>query len=191
MMEADFGLMPKRLGSRENMSMAPHPASDVFELVAARVESRRDSLRDFLSWFYGPNVPKTAGLEGWFTVQAILVLGDRVKTMNLNKGPDLVLRDDNSTVMLELKGAADLNPSYLRDGATKYCVPKYPTFAGCLFLGDGSDDSRIKKLSEGDVQLLERRTFQDGERTWIVGLLTSTTRRGRGAQAFKPPKAVT
>ena len=61
-----------------------------------------------------------------------MVLRDRVWWINLEKGPDLVLRDDNSTVMVELKAATDLNTTdengSPREGATKYCGPDWPTF---------------------------------------------------------------
>ena len=76
--------------------------------------------------------------------------------------------------MIELKAATDLNPTYLREGATKYCVPKYSTFAGCLFLGDGSDDSKINQLSKGGIELLASQKIYDGAGTWLVGLLVTS-----------------
>ena len=154
---------------------------DVFNPVAKRFESQCDShsLRDFLSERYPSGVPNNAGIEGWFTVQVIMALRDRVWWINLEKGPDLVLRDDNSTVMVELKAATDLNTTdengSPREGATKYCGTDWPTFAGCLFLGDGSNDSRIKKLSRDGIELPASRKIHDGERTWIVGLLVKNT----------------
>lgn len=157
---------------------------DVFEPVVERIKSQCDSgrLGDFLNEFYAPNVPDTAGIEGWFTVQVILTLGENVKTMNLTRGPDLGLRNAGATMWLELKGAANLDRKYLRDGATKYCAPKYdlkyPNFVGCLFLGDGGNKGKIDELSGGDVELIKRETIPEGERTWVVGLLaTSKSRR--------------
>ena len=41
------------------------------------------------------------GIEGWFKVEVVAALGDRVQRL-CNKGPDLELGDDNSTVMVEL-----------------------------------------------------------------------------------------
>ena len=164
--------------------MGLNPVSDVLDPVARRVKSRRDSLTEF----HRPEF-RTVGLEGWFKVEAVKALGKLVKRIS-SRGPDLELADGDSKVMIELKGAPDLNLSYLRDGATKYCGPEYPNFAGCLFLADGSDDSRTKKLSKGDFEL-QYRTIKDGEGTWIVGLLTSSTSCGRPTQVFRPPKALT
>ena len=49
-----------------------------------------------------------------------------------------------------------------------------PGLAGCLFLGDGSDDSRINQLSKDGVPLRAFRKIHVGADTWIVGLLTSS-----------------
>ncbi|MEK7711211.1 MAG: hypothetical protein AAB341_04870 [Planctomycetota bacterium] len=69
---------------------------DVFEPVALRIESRRDSLKGL------HRLPsKNMGIEGWFKVEVVAALGDRVQRL-CNKGPDLELGDDNSTVMVEL-----------------------------------------------------------------------------------------
>lgn len=155
---------------------------DVFKPVSKRIRSECDTgrLGSFLNEFYGSDVPATAGIEGWFTVQVILTLGEDVKTMNLTRGPDLGLRGVDSTIWLELKGAANLCRDYLHKGVTKYCDDsRFPNFAGCLFLGDGSDESKIDELSEGGVELIEREIIPNGERTWIVGLLTSSKSRGK------------
>lgn len=161
--------------------MAIDLIKDVFEPVAKRIQSECaiHSLREHLNKRYvGCKPTKQGGIEGWFTVQVILALGDRVKWMDLNKGPDLALRDDKSTVYLELKAATDLNTTDKngspREGVKKYCdKSKYQPFAGCLFLGDGSKGSKIKELSDSEVKLRDSRTFKSVDRTWIVGLLIS------------------
>lgn len=159
--------------------MALDLVSDVFKPVADRVESRLDSLRDFLKkrHRHRPTVPRNAGVERyWFKDEVREALGDLVVRF-CHKGPDLVLRDGYSTMMIELRAATNLNTSDKngspREGVMKYC--DMPDLAGCIFLGDGSKDSQIKKLSDGNVKLRERRMIRDGERTWIVGLLTSST----------------
>jgi hypothetical protein len=150
---------------------------DVFEPVAQRVESRRDSLTE-LHRFNARQVGSGIGLEAWFKVEVVKALGKLVKRI-CNKGPDLELADDDLTVMIELKASTDLNTSLKKgsgspgEAVTKYC--HMPNFAGCLFLGDGSEDSKINQLSKDGVELLASQKIHDGVGTWIVGLLTSST----------------
>ena len=162
--------------------MAVNLVSDVFEAVAERIKSQCDShsLRDFLSKRYPSGVPKNAGFVCWFREEVKEAIGDLFEGLYY-RGPKLRLSDGDSTVMLDLKAAADLNysdkNSSPREGVKKYCDNRdYPTFAGCLFLGDGSDDSKINKLSAGNIELIAQRKIHDGGRTWIVGLLTSSKR---------------
>lgn len=92
----------------------------VFVPISSRIRERLDSLR------YVKGFPRS-GIEGWLKVEAVAALRGRVTALQ-NKGPDLLLE---TGLQVELKGATDLNPSWIRQGALKYAVP-------CLFLGDGS-----------------------------------------------------
>lgn len=106
----------------------------------------------------------TTGIEGWFKVEIVAALANTkhaVKELK-NKGPDLLLE---SGIKIELKGATDFNINGLRN-ETK----KHDTFL--LFLQNGSDKSKIKKLeSYDDVELLRYDYFSDGKNEWIIGLI--------------------
>lgn len=126
---------------------------DLFLPVATRVRDRADSLREIRRF-------ARSGIEGWFKVEVVPSLGDRVQALQ-NKGPDLLLSTGDQ---VELKAATDLNPPYLRDGAVKYGTP-------CLFLGDARDPARIGQLSDSGVRLVAYEVFSDGANAWVVGLL--------------------
>lgn len=146
------------------MSKTTLDITDVFAHVADRVNAKRDYLPQFHGF-------KNQGLEGWFTVQAILALGERVERIQLNNGPDLVLRDAAAVIEVELKAASDLNPSWVLRDAKKYL--SRPNFAGCVFLGDGTDEGKMDSLcSDEEVQLYTHRRFHDGTGWWLIGLFT-------------------
>ncbi len=154
---------------------------DVFEPIANRIESQRENLRKHLKTKYPDGVSETAGFVDWFRDQIVVAFGNRVKQMNLAKGPDLVLYDEDSDASFELIAAADLRLRYLIDGAKKYCDdPDYPTFAGCLFLGrcpTRDYKSKIDELQESGRLVQARQTIRDGDNVWVVGLLTSSKSR--------------
>ncbi len=129
--------------------------TDILIPVAKRIRERADSLRVVKRF------PRS-GIEGWLKVEAVAALGDKVKKLQ-NKGPDLVLQDD---LTLELKGATDLNPSWIKGGALKYNAP-------CLFLGDGRQPERIAALrADGTIELIGYEVFSDGNSEWVVGIIS-------------------
>jgi len=108
-----------------------------------------------------------AGIEGWFKVELVAALNDlNEEVVNLkNKGPDIILSDN---LQIELKGATDFNPSYLRDGALKDGVP-------CLFLGSGENIKAIGKLKSMEQIQLIGLEYVKGIHTWAVGCIVPTT----------------
>jgi hypothetical protein len=127
--------------------------SIILSRIASKVRERVDSL-DHVFRF------KRSGIEAWFKVEVVAALGDLVVSLN-NKGPDLTL---SNGMMIELKGATDFNPSYLRDGALKDKVP-------CLFLGNGEEErnvNRLKSMTSIHVVGLE---FIKGHYKWVVGCI--------------------
>jgi hypothetical protein len=131
--------------------------NEVFPFVIRRIKERKESLVNM-------GIFKATGIEGWFKVEVVTALAGTkhaVKALR-NKGPDLHLE---SEIDIELKGATDFNISYLRSE-----MKRHGTFL--LFLQNGSDRDRIKKLaSYDDVELLCHETFSDGTNEWIIGLI--------------------
>jgi hypothetical protein len=124
---------------------------EVFLFVARRIRSRADSLRALKRF------PRS-GIEGWLKVQVVAALGSLVKRLQ-NKGLDLLLA---SGVEIELRAATDLNIPRLSAGAS---------VAPCLFVGEGSDESRIASFQKHGVDLLAHQFFSDGAEQWVLGLL--------------------
>ena len=126
---------------------------DVLLPVAKRLKKRADSLKQIKRF------PKS-GIEGWLKVEVVSVLGNKIIKLQ-NKGPDLLFTEDTQ---IEIKAATDFNLTYLRDGALKYNSP-------CLFLGDGSDKSRINQLANGQIELIGYDVFSDGASDWVIGII--------------------
>ena len=124
---------------------------DVFPPVARRIQNRADSLRGLKRF-------RRTGIEGWLKVEVVAALGDIVKRFR-NKGPDLMLA---SGAQIELKAATDLNVPWL-----SRCAAQVP----CLFLGDGSDESRIGRFQQYGVDLVAHQFFSDGAEKWVLGLI--------------------
>ncbi len=94
----------------------------------------------------------------WYEIAALK--GKVIKLQN--KGPDLILEGQFS---IELKGATDLNPAWIANGAIKYNCP-------CLFLGDGENPERIAVLKKYQgIKLLGYEVFSDGNAEWIIGIV--------------------
>ena len=133
--------------------------SEIFSLILEQIEGKKSSLVSMDAKKF-----PTTGIEGWFKVEIVAALANTkhaVKELK-NKGPDLLLE---SGIKIELKGATDFNINGLRN-ETK----KHDTFL--LFLQNGSDKSKIKKLeSYDDVELLRYDYFSDGKNEWIIGLI--------------------
>lgn len=149
--------------------------SDVFDPVAKHIESRLEHLHNFLQERHGRKVPRNAGLErDWFNDEVREALIDLDPTIQ-RIGPDLVLHRGDSTIMVDLQAATDLNITDTntspREGVKRH--GDVEGYAGCIFLGDGSDESRIRQLSGDGVQLRESRISYHRDRTWILGLLVS------------------
>jgi hypothetical protein len=124
---------------------------EVFEPVANRVKGKRESLKHVRRF-------ERSGIEGWFKVEAVAALGDRVVALQ-NKGPDLRLCD----VCVELKAATDCNTSYIL-GKPRYRCP-------VLFLGSSDKISACMERLKKDSQEVSYETFSDGKHEWVVGLI--------------------
>jgi len=132
--------------------MAIDLRNDVFLPVLAQMRERAESLRNIKRF------PRT-GIEAWFKVEIVAVLGNKVKALR-NKGPDLEFEDGTK---VELKAATDFNKSYfILEPIRKYGVP-------CLFLGDGTGLPEFTPASSDDFEVVGWEVFSDGE--WIIGLV--------------------
>ena len=132
--------------------MAIDLRNDVFVPVLARMRKRVESLHNIKRF------PRT-GIEGWFKVEIVAVLGNKVKALR-NKGPDLEFEDGTK---VELKAATDFNKAYfILEPIRKYGVP-------CLFLGDGTGQTGFTPASSDDFEVVGCEVFSDGE--WIIGLV--------------------
>jgi hypothetical protein len=151
----------------------------LFEPIADYVEAHFRELSDDQLNKFRPLEIRNHGIElSWFGETIRRAVPDLVRYIR-TVGPDLVLRDGTE---IELKAASDCWPQYmagaemLRGWRRKYLNhPDHPSFAGCLFLGDGSNESKIEEIrsiSEPAVELRAHRLFQDavGNR-WVLGLL--------------------
>lgn len=127
--------------------------ADVFLPVAKRLRDRADSLREMRRF------PRS-GIEAWLKVEVVAALGQKVAALQ-NKGPDILL---STGEQIELKAATDLNPQYIREGATKYNTP-------CIFLGDGRDPKRISQIAGEGVRLVAYDVFSDGANEWVVAMV--------------------
>jgi len=127
--------------------------NDVFAPVLARVKKRRALLRNMKRF---PN----SGIEGWFKVEIIAVLGDRVEALK-NKGPDLLLKDGTK---VELKAGTNFSRAWFVEPIRKYDVP-------CLFLGDGTGQTEFPITSRDDFEVVGCQVFSDGSGEWMISLL--------------------
>ncbi len=126
--------------------------NDIFVPVLARMRERAESLHNIKRF------PRT-GIEAWFKVEIVAVLGNKVKALQ-NKGPDLKFEDGTE---VELKGATDFNKTWLIvEPIRKYGVP-------CLFLGDGKGQTEDTPPSGDDFEVVGWKLFSGGE--WIIGLV--------------------
>jgi hypothetical protein len=119
-----------------------------------RIKERKDSLKELRRF------ASNLGFEGWLKVEVIAALGKRVQDVR-NKGADILLEGG---LEIELKGANNLSPSWIGDGALKYQTP-------CLFIGDGSSTKRIQKLESDRVGLIGYKIFNDGRNDWVIGIV--------------------
>ena len=126
---------------------------DIFDPVAERIRQKADSLRNIKRF------PR-AGIESWFKVEIVAVLGNRVRQVR-NKGPD-ILFDDGTEV--EIKGATDFHKGFFVDPVRKYKCP-------CLFLGDGKNPDILKKNADKWIEIVGYEIFSDGEGDWLIGLV--------------------
>lgn len=133
---------------------------EIFNAVAKRIKARRESLRGLARW-----KGKQIGIESWLKVEALRVLGDKVRRV-YGKGPDLELENN---IRIELKAATDFNLSYILQGAKD---------APCLFLADGNDLEKIQNLeSDETTEIIGFDIFEvDGDK-WVIGMI----RRSRSA----------
>jgi hypothetical protein len=128
--------------------------SVVFVPVLAQMKMRAGSLRNVKRF-------KRCGIEGWFKVEVVAALGERVLAI-CNKDPDLLLSDRTG---LELKAATDFNRGYFLEPLKKYRAP-------CLFLGDGSRHKSFPTSGDDDFEVIGYEVFSDGAGQWAVGLVS-------------------
>jgi hypothetical protein len=126
-----------------------------FRLVAERVKDRRDSLLSVTRF-------RRLGIEGWFKVEAVRALGNRMKRLH-NHGPDLELVDE---LFIELKAGTDFNPSWISE-ALKY-ASTHQRF-GCLFLYSGNISTCVEQLKHWTM--LDHEKFSVETDEWIIGLI--------------------
>lgn len=132
---------------------------EVLKPVAKRIKERKDSLSELRGF------AKNMGFEGWLKVETIATLGKKIIEVR-NKGADLLLK---GKIEIELKGATDFNLSWIKNGALKYKTP-------CLFIGDGSDRTKISKLElDENIKIIGYEIFNDGINEWIVGMIRPST----------------
>ena len=131
--------------------MAIDLRNDVFVPVLARMRKRVESLRGIKRF-------QRTGIEGWFKVEIVAALGNRVKAIH-NRGPDLEFEDGTK---VELKAATNFHSAWLLQPISKYGVP-------CLFLGDGTGRTALTAASSDDFEVVGCDVFSDGE--WIIGLV--------------------
>ena len=126
--------------------------TDVFVPVLARIRERAESLHNIKRF------PRT-GIEAWFKVEIVAVLGNKVKALQ-NKGPDLKFEDGTE---VELKAATDFNKAwFIVEPIRKYGVP-------CFFLGDGTGQTEDTPPSGDDFEVVGWKLFSNGE--WVIGLV--------------------
>jgi hypothetical protein len=126
---------------------------DVFVPVVARIKERSESLR---------NIKRFArcGIEGWFKVEVVAALGSNVRSIR-NKGPDLILEDGTS---VEIKAATDFAKDYFIAPINKYGCPS-------LFLGDGTDRTKLTSSPQTSFEIVGLEIFSDGSKDWMVGMV--------------------
>jgi len=131
---------------------------EVFVPVLARMKKRAESLGNVKRF------PR-AGIEGWFKVEIVAVLGEKVRSLQ-NKGPDLVIEDGTKDgTEVELKAATDFNRAWFLDPIDKFgCA--------CLFLGDGTGRTGFKASAKDNFEVVGSEVFRDGlGGRWIIGLV--------------------
>ena len=127
---------------------------DIFKPVAARIRERADSLINIKRF------PGT-GIEGWFKVEILAALDQRVRRLR-NKGPDLLLDDDTE---IEIKAATNFHKGYFLFGPIrKYGCP-------CLFLGDGKNPELLTEDVSEEFEIVAYEIISDGMNNWLLGLV--------------------
>jgi len=126
---------------------------DVFMPVVARMVERSYSLRNIKRF------PRS-GIEGWFKVEIIAALGNRVKSVN-NKGPDLTLEDGTH---VEIKAATNFERNYCIGPVEKYGCPS-------LFLADGTDPTKLTAKPTVGFEIVGLEVVSDGSSDWVVGMV--------------------
>ena len=125
---------------------------DVFQPVFLRITERRDSLREVKRL-------TNVGIEGWFKVEIVAALGERVSKLN-NKGPDLTLKDQTK---IEIKAATNFAKSWcVIDPIKKYGFP-------VLFLADGSDTEKFTDADDA-FEVIGCEVVFDGANSWLLGM---------------------
>jgi hypothetical protein len=127
---------------------------DVFQPVVTRIAERKDSLRAIMRF-------ANVGIEGWFKVEIVAALGEKVFSLN-NKGPDLTLKDRTN---IEIKAATNFGINWcVIDPIKKYGSP-------VLFLADGSDPNKYKFTNRDDTfEVIGCELVSDGANNWLLGM---------------------
>ena len=143
---------------------------EVFQPVVERIKGRSESLKPLKGL-------GRIGLEGWFKVEIIAALRDKVITPPQRDlsgrrihQPDLLLKGNQP---IELKAVnCKFEEGWVKDGM-KYGHP-------CLFLYRVED----KTMLTNQISLLKRENirnvgcdFFDAEGTWVIGMVKPTNRK--------------
>jgi hypothetical protein len=131
---------------------------DVFQPVAARVTERTDSLRSVKHFL-------NSGIEGWFKVEIVAALGDKVTSIK-NVGPDLTLEDGTN---IEIKAATNFDKSW----CILYPLKKYGT--PVLFLADGERPEKFTSGQNDTFEIVGRQIISDGMNNWLLGMVRPKT----------------
>lgn len=129
--------------------------SDIFDPVVIRIRQRVDSLRNIKQF-------NRVGIEGWFKVEIVAVLGKEIESLK-SDGPDLLFKDGTK---IEIKAATDFHKGFFIDP-----IRKYEYKASCLFLADGTNPKKLTNNISDDVEIVAYEVISDGVGDWLVGLV--------------------
>jgi len=128
---------------------------DVFESVVARLRTLGDSLRRMMRF---PN----SGIEGWFKVEIVAALGDKVTSVN-NVGPDLTLEGGTR---IEIKAATT-------NFGKSWCVttPLRKYGEPVLFLAGGANPAKLTRGEDDPFEIVGLEVVSDGANDWLLGMV--------------------
>jgi hypothetical protein len=147
------------------ISMGEEQLKSIFQQIASRLESRRDSLSEIKKLENSSNGSKGMGIEGWLQVEAVKALGEKIKKVQ-NRGPDLIIDDNGKKFDIELKGMSNFS---VTDNSFKAHQADTYLFL-CDF--DGNQEKKLERLKNiKKWKLIDYRKFNDGVGDWILFMM--------------------